>query len=69
MDNLKPCPLCGSKAVKCVEYSPTDGYIANTWYYKVKCDSCGLTLSRPIKEQVINAWNNGGNDGTNRKRS
>lgn len=67
MDNLKPCPLCGSKAIKCVEYSPTDGYIANSWYYKVKCDSCGLMMCKSQREDVINAWNKRGDDNADRE--
>ena len=58
MDDLKPCPFCGSKAVLA-----HDAVISNTYSY-VRCDKCrariiGIPISTEYSsdEKAIEAWN------------
>ena len=65
MENLKPCPFCGSKAS--VNFDP-DG-IKDTegrkWAYTVSCNKCcttsGLCWS---SNMAMEAWNRRANDET-----
>lgn len=51
MNELKPCPFCGSKDVFAV---PTDAF----WGHVVSCNNCGA--SGPMastEEEAIAGWN------------
>jgi hypothetical protein len=48
-EELKPCPCCGSPAVKWVSGGPGCHY--------AKCEGCGLTSSDGSKDRIAAAWN------------
>ena len=59
MEELKPCPFCGGKAVlkKVATGIGQDGY----WYY-VRCASINCTVhvstcSRPTEKEAVEIWN------------
>jgi Lar family restriction alleviation protein len=59
MKELKPCPFCGSYAVRIAKDKvPDGGYI-----YDAHCTNCGCgSPFRCTKEEVIEAWNRRTND-------
>ena len=51
IDELKPCPFCGSRNIR--EHS---GYPLQYW--SVKCGDCGGSIRMSgSRHQVISAWN------------
>lgn len=65
MDELKPCPFCGSKSVGYFDESLS---IVNCFYLKgIKCDNCGgaIIVSDPYTcaDDVIEKWNRMKDDG------
>ena len=46
---LLPCPCCGGEADNWESFNDECAYI--------DCKECGLSISRPIMEKAISAWN------------
>lgn len=53
MDNLKPCPLCGSSNIVLDVYN----YTTDKVLYMIHCKGCGTALTRETSEQAIKDWN------------
>lgn len=53
MDELKPCPFCGSKAIlKQIAYGTThDGYARMC--FRIECQKCGATAPRSHWEVLV----------------
>lgn len=58
MNELKPCPLCGSMEIKQRLYDPYDGYQGDCGRWKTRCASCGAEIERRRKDDSTEAWNN-----------
>lgn len=58
MDELKPCPFCGSKEVRMRFDSVIESYY-------VTCKKCGAEVSQfyGLKDEAVEAWNRRANDG------
>jgi len=52
MDNLKPCPLCGSSHVTMQLNVPKEENI-----YDITCENCDLHIVREGKDIVMRDWN------------
>jgi Lar family restriction alleviation protein len=60
MEVLKNCPFCGGNAIM-ENFSPSDGYIPNSWFMRVRCPICNVVVN-PAYDQgkIISAderWN------------
>lgn len=75
MNELKPCPFCGSEAK--LFYCDTDGkYRSNVSgsilhgikldYKVIVCEKCGVRTKTYSTNRVFNAWNRRLEDGTKR---
>jgi hypothetical protein len=53
---LLPCPFCGCEINTNEQYSPTDGYIPNSWYKIIRCKECDATMrgARGMAESCTN---------------
>ena len=60
---LKYCPFCGNTDLELYEYDPFDGYQGNLSRWKIHCVSCGCSMQRPKKDNLITAWNRRAEDG------
>ena len=59
MDELKPCPFCGSSNIDgIVETNSIRAMTAKIW-----CDDCGAEIVRWSKKAVVDAWNRRSKDG------
>lgn len=57
MDNLKPCPFCGSTNVIIFPYDPFDGYQGNLTVHRVRCMNCGAQIEKKDVLDAGEAWN------------
>ena len=58
MEELKPCPFCGSKDLKISAQEAQEG--GNVLFVHCKhCDACGPAFEATLEggEEAINAWN------------
>lgn len=54
---LKPCPLCGCPNILLYAHDPYDGYQGNLTSYRVRCQLCGLMVSRLSIDEAVERWN------------
>ena len=53
MDELKPCPFCGSKFIRIVDWDDEDGKV-----YWARCEKCYVSTQSCLrKRDVIELWN------------
>lgn len=57
MDELKPCPFCGSKNISIRLKDPFDGYQGNLTVHRVLCGNCGAQNERKGVLDAVEAWN------------
>lgn len=51
MEELKPCPFCGSSEVRCISFFRDDEYY-------IQCNNCGAESGLKFQERkAIEAWN------------
>lgn len=58
MNELKPCPFCGSSEIKLHKHDPYDGYQGDCTMYLVYCRRCGARTE--FEDEAILAvkdWN------------
>ncbi len=54
-DTPKPCPLCGAA---CNVWSTTSrGSVHHAPSCAVRCMACGIEITRPTEDAVVEAWN------------
>lgn len=55
MNELKPCPFCGSFAEMCSRFVSS---YCEKWAYQVKCTYCGASIPEFWnREAEVKAWN------------
>ena len=55
MNELKPCPFCGSETL---EMDKEDGQDFNSWYITCyNCDCQGVSRYGMTRDEAIKAWN------------
>lgn len=57
MKPISPCPLCDSRNVSIVTRNDKNVTDRLKLLRTVKCNSCGLSLTRDELDEAINAWN------------
>lgn len=58
MDELKPCPFCGSEHILTATQKP----VGMGECFIVKCFDCSAEIKRTAKRKAIEAWNRRVND-------
>lgn len=57
MENIAACPLCGSRNVSIITHNDKTVTDKLKLLRTVKCNSCGLSLTRNELNEAIDAWN------------
>lgn len=57
MENIHRCPLCGSKNVSLITHNDKTVKTELKLLRTVKCNSCGLALTRDTIDEAIDTWN------------
>ena len=50
MNELRPCPFCGSDDVEVVQLMPDSGFMT-------VCSKCPASIGAKTKDEAINLWN------------